>query len=516
MQVEELLNEGLKREFKVVITADQIADKLNTVLSQYQSQVKMKGFRPGKAPLSLLKKLHGDAAMNQVIQESVNDSAEKLFADNDIRPAMQPKVAVGDIEEGKDLSFTVAVEMLPNVDIADFKAPALDRLVSDVSDKEVDEFLVKLAEQQKSFTKAAKTTKAALGNAVLIDFAGSIAGEAFEGGSGEDFQLELGSGSFIPGFEEQLVGVKAGDKQDVAVPFPADYHAEHLAGKEAVFAVTVKEVQKAAPAKVNDELAVGFGLEDLAALKVSAKENMSQETAQLSRAYVKRGLLDALADTYTFDVPESMVDLEFKGIWQQIQQDAIMSGESKAEDFEGLEGPADTDEAAEYREIAERRVRLGLLLSEIGTTNSIQVTEQEINAKVFEEVRKYPGQEQQVFEYFQKNEQAKAQLRAPIFEEKVVDFILEMAEITDKTVSREALEKAVSEGDDADAKPAKKTAKKKAPAKKAAAKKPAAKKPAAKKPAAKKAPAKKAAPKKAAAKKPAAKKAPAKKAAAKK
>jgi len=483
MQVEEVLNEGLKREFKVVITADQLESRLNDVLKKYQSQVKMKGFRPGKAPLSLLKKLHGEGAKGQVIQESVNETAEKILADHDIKPASQPKVDLGDYKEGGDLTVTLAVEALPTVDISKFKAPKLERLVADITNKEIDSFLDVLAKQQKKFTAAAKTAKAELGNAVVMDFVGSIDGEAFDGGAGEDFQLELGSGSFIPGFEDQLVGVKAGDKKDVKVPFPADYHAEHLAGKDAVFAVTIKEVQKASVSKVDDELAVALGLEDLKTLKQSVKDNLAKESAVLSRAYTKRGLLDSLADSYTFDVPECMVDLEFQSIWDQIKRNAVMSGEAKEEDFEGLDAPADKAEAAEFKAIAERRVRLGLLLSEIGIQNDIQVTEQEINAKVFEEVRRYPGQEQEVFEYFQKNEQAKAALRAPIFEEKVVDFIIEMADVTDKTVSRAELEKAVQEGEEEEikAKPKKKAAAKKASAKKAAPKKAAEKKPAAKK-----------------------------------
>ncbi len=500
MQVEELLNSGLNREYKVVITAADIDGRLTTILNEYRTKVKMNGFRPGKAPLSLLKKLHGERAMGQVIQESVNASVEKLYADNDIRPASRPDIDFGDvnpdsIKEGSDMSFIVKVEALPNVDITNFKAPALERLTATTSDAAVDEFCVNLAAQQKRFEKAAKTTKAENGMSVLMDFVGKIDDVAFEGGSGEDFQLELGSGSFIPGFEDQLVGVKSGDKKAVKVNFPAEYHAENLAGKAAIFDCVIKEVQKAAQTKVDDEFAKSLGLEGLAALKELGKTNLEGELAQLSRSQVKRSLLDALAKQYTFDVPKSMVDMEFESIWNQIKQDMVQSGEATYEEVGSLTEPADADEAAEFKSIAERRVRLGLLLSEIGTVNKIQVTEQEVNQRIVQEVRRYPGQEQQVFEFYQKNEQARAQMRAPIFEEKVVDFILEMADLTDKVVSKEELEKIVREGDEEETTPAKKSAKKKAPAKKVPAKKPAAKKadaePAAKKAAAKKAPAKK-------------------------
>jgi len=492
MQVEELLNSGLNREYKVVITAADMDARLSKILNEYRTNVKMNGFRPGKAPLSLLKKLHGERAMGQVIQESVNESVQKLYADNDIRPAGNPDIDFGDVnpdslKEGDDMSFTVKVEALPTVDISDFKAPALERMTASVSDDAVEEFCTNLAAQQKRFEKAAKTTKAANGMAVLMDFVGKIDGEAFEGGSGEDFQLELGSGSFIPGFEEQLVGVKAGTEKAVTVDFPADYHAENLAGKEATFDCVIKEVQKAAESKVDDEFAKSLGVDDLAALKELGRTNLEGEMAQLSRAQVKRSLLDSLAEKFTFEVPASMVEQEFGAIWNQIKQDMIQSGEATAEELASQNEPADADEAAEFKAIAERRVRLGLLLSEIGTENKIQVTEQEVNQRIVEEVRRYPGQEQQVFEFYQKNEQARAQMRAPIFEEKVVDFILEMADLTDKEVSKEELEKIVREGDEEEAAPAKKKAKKKAPAKKKAAPK----KAAAKKPTAKKAPAKK-------------------------
>lgn len=518
MQIEELLNEGLKREYKIVVGANEIDERLDAVLVEFRATARIKGFRPGKAPLSLLKRMHGDRAKGQVISEAMQETSTKLFEDKNIRPATRPEVDMGEYEDGKDLSYTLKVEILPEIDVDGFKAPALERWVADVSDKDVDDLVEKIASQQKSFKKAAKTAKAGEGDAVLIDYVGSIDGVEFDGGKGEDFQLELGSGMFIPGFEEQLVGTKAGQDVEVKVNFPAEYHADDLAGKEAVFAVSVKEVRKPSEATIDDDLAKNMGFDDLAALKESVKGQLEADNGSLTRAHMKRGLLDALADAYDFDVPAGMVDMEFRQIWEQIKRDAITSGEAKAEDFEGQDEPADKEEAEEFRAIAERRVRLGLLLSELGVKNNIQVNQEEVNRKIIEEARRYPGQEAQVFEFYQKNEEARAQLRAPIFEEKVVDFVLEQSEVTEKSVSREALEKAVREIDEEEAnpkktkKPAKKAAAKKAPAKKAAAKKPAAKKAEAeKKPAAKKA-----APKKAAAKKAPAKKAPAKKAAAKK
>jgi len=516
MQIEEMKTEGLKREYKVVIEAAELTNRLETILKDFQANAKINGFRPGKAPLSLLKKMHGDRAMGQVLNEAVNENTEKLFAEKSLRPATRPEVDVNEFEDGKDLGFTVAVEILPEINVDDFKAPSLERWVADVADKDVNDALDNMASQQKVYKKAPKTTKAKDGEAVLIDFVGKIDGTEFDGGKGEDFELVLGSGQFIPGFEEQLIGTKAGDEKTLKVAFPADYQSEDLKGKDAEFDVIVKEVRKASEAKVDDDLAKNMGLDDLDALKEAIKGQLQNASADLTRARLKRGLLDSLADSYDFEVPAGMVDMEFGAIWEQIKRDAVMNGESSAEDFEGKDGPDDAEEAAEFRSIAERRVRLGLLLSEIGIKNEVQVTSDEINRKVFEEARRYPGQEQQVFEFYQKNEQARAQLRAPIFEEKVVDFILESADLKDKTVSREDLEKAVQALDEEeDVKPKKKAAKKK-PAKKAAAEKTPAKKAPAKKAAAEKAPAKKAPAKKAPAKKAPAKKAPAKKVPAKK
>ncbi|UTW57513.1 trigger factor [Kordiimonas sp. SCSIO 12603] len=494
MQIEELLNEGLKREYKVTVAVNELNEKLDAVLNEFRATAKLNGFRPGKAPLSLLKKMYGERAQGQVISEAMQETSAKLFEEKEIRPALRPEVDMDEYKDGTDLEYTLKVEILPEVNVEDFKAPALERWVAEVADKDLDEALERIAGQQKSFKKAAKTAKSKEGDAVLIDYLGRIDGEAFDGGAAEDHQLELGSGMFIPGFEDQLVGSKAGEEKIVKVTFPAEYHSKDLAGKEAEFTVNVKEVRRPAEAEVNDELAKNLGLEDLDGLKEALKGQLEADNNSLTRAHLKRKLLDSLADSYDFAVPAGMVDLEFAQIWEQIKRDAVMSGEAKAEDFEGKDAPEDEAEAAEFRAIAERRVRLGLLLSEIGVKNEVQVTQEEVNRKIIEEARRFPGQESQVFEFYQKNEEARAQLRAPIFEEKVVDFVIEQADLTDKTVSREDLEAAVREIDEEEANPVKA---KKTPAKK-------------------KAPAKKAAPKKAAAKKAPAKKAPAKKAAAKK
>lgn len=506
MQIEELLIDGLTHEYKVTVAAKDLDARLDKILEEFRATANIKGFRPGKAPISLLKRMHGERAQGQVISETMQETSTKLFEDKDLRPALRPEVdMVGEFEFGKDLEYKLTVEVLPKIDIEGFKAPKLERWVAEVGDKDIKEFLERIASQQKSFKKAAKTSKADNGDAVLINYVGRTDGVEFEGGKGEDFQLELGSNMFIPGFEDQLVGSKAGQEVLVKVTFPEQYQSEELAGKDAEFTVDVLEVRKPTEAKVDEDLAKNMGFDDLGALKESVKGQLETDNNSLTRAHMKRALLDALADEYSFDVPAGMVDLEFSQIWEQIKRDAITSGEATAEEFEGKSAPDDEAETAEFKEIAERRVRLGLLLSELGVANDVQVNQEEVNRRIIEEARRFPGQEAQVFEYFQNNEEARAQLRAPIFEEKVVDFVIEQADLKDKKVTRDELEAAVRAIDEEEANPSKKPAKKKAAAKKAPAKKAAAKKTADKEPA-----------KKAAAKKPAAKKAPAKKAPAKK
>lgn len=502
MQIEELLIDGLKHQYKITVPAKDLDARMDAILTEFRATAKIKGFRPGKAPLSLLKRMHGERAQGQLLNETMQETSAKLFEEKKLKPAMRPEVDMAsEFADGNDLEYTLTVEVLPEIDVEAFKAPALERWVAKVDESAIDAFVERIASQQKSFKKAAKTAKADNGDAVLMNYVGRVDGEEFDGGAGEDFQLELGSGMFIPGFEEQLVGAKAGDNKVVSVTFPEQYQAENLAGKAAEFTVDVLEVRKPSEAKVDEDLAKNMGFDDLATLRSSVKEQLEADNANLSRAHMKRGLLDALAEEYDFAVPAGMVDLEFRQIWEQIKQDAISSGEAKAEDFEGMDEPADKTEADEFRSIAERRVRLGLLLSEIGVANKVEVNQEEVNKRVIEEARRFPGQEAQVFEYFQKNEEARAQLRAPIFEEKVVDFVLESAKLTDKSVTRDALEAAVRALDEEEANPKADKSKKKTAAKKAPAKKTAAKKAPAKKAAPKKAPAKKAAPKKTAAKK---------------
>jgi trigger factor len=496
MKIDQLLNKGLNREYKVVVSAKDIDAKVDAELEGMKKKINLPGFRPGKAPLSLLKKLHGKGMRGQVLETIVTEGVDKIYKDENIKPAMQPKVDIVKFEEDEDLEFTLGVEILPEVKVPDFKKIKLDRLITEVNPKQLEEALDRLASSQKNFSAAAKATKAKAGDAVKMDFVGKVDGKEFDGGKAEGFQLELGSNQFIPGFEDQLIGCKAGDSKTVKVSFPKEYNSAELAGKDAEFAVTVHEVLKEGKVKINDDFAKNLGLDSLDALKESISGQIGQEHASLTAAVLKRSLLDALADMVKFEVPTGMVDMEFAQIWEQIKRDMINSGEAKEADFEGLTGPTDKKEQKEYRSIAERRVRLGLLLSEVGQARDVQISPEEVNRKIMQEAQKFPGQEKEVFDFYQKNENALAQLRAPIYEEKVCELILGDATVKEKTVTLEALQKAFQVAEEDEVETPKKTPKKKA--------------------AAKKEPAKKAAPKKAAAKKPAAKKAPAKKAAAKK
>ena len=508
MKITEKENSGLKRVYEVVIAAIDIEAKIDAEILEVQKSVNMPGFRPGKAPVSLLKKLHGKNLLGKIIEETVNETSKEALAEKGCRPAVQPKIEVVSFEDGEDLVYSMELEVIPDFKTPELAKIKLERLVVKVDKKQIDDAVIKIASGQKDYKKAAKTYKAADGDVVIIDYVGSVDGEEFDGGAADGAQLVLGSNTFIPGYEEQLVGVKAGDKKDVVVTFPESYQSENLAGQEALFKVKVIEVQKPAEVKVDDELAKRLGLEDMNGLKDATKGQIENEHADLGRTHLKRSLLDALADSVDFDVPENMLDMENQQILQQIKMDMhrqalATNPEATPED---VEEPTD-DVKEEYKDIALRRVRLGLLLSEIGSKNDIQVGQDEITRAISAEARKYPGQEKQVFEYFQKDENAMAQMKAPIYEEKVVDFIFELAQITEKKVSSEEM-LAIIEAEDDDA-PVKK---KKPAAKKAAKKKVAPKKVAAKKPVAKKTSTKKATPKKAATKKAAPKKATTKKA----
>ena len=503
MNIKEVSAEGLSRELQITVPAADLVAKLDARIDEIKGTVQLKGFRPGKVPAAHIRKTYGDQLMGEVIQETVSETSQKMLTEREERPAMQPEIKlVGEVDpviqgEG-DLVYDIVFDIIPPIDLIDFSTVKLTRPVVEVDDEKVDEALERLASSRKDFEPRGKTAKAREGDRVKIDFVGRIDGEAFEGGTAEGFELELGSGQFIPGFEDQLVGTKAGDTKDVEVSFPEEYGNAELAGKPSVFEVTVHEVSAPKEAEINEEFATSLGMESLEKLRDAIRDQIGNDYGQMSRGHLKKDLLDQLSDGHSFELPPSMVMLEFDQIWQQFQNELEQQGQ-KMEDLDESED----DLRAEYREIAERRVRTGLVLAEVGSKNEIEVTQEELNQGLIQRVQQFPGQEQQVFEYFQKNPEAMAQIRAPLFEEKVVNFICEMADVTDTPVSVEAL--MAEPGAEFEEKTAKK------PAKKATAKKTETKKAAPKKAAAEKAPAKKAAAKKPTAKKSAAKKPAAKK-----
>ncbi|MFZ5609028.1 MAG: trigger factor [Pseudomonadota bacterium] len=458
MQITEITNEGLKREFAIVIAAADMEKRIAAHVDALKARIRMPGFRPGKVPTSLIRKMHGESLRGQALQEAVNETTQKVIEDKKLRPALQPNVEITKFEEDADLEYKVALEVLPEIVAPDFADLKLEKLVAEVDEPEIDQALERLAAQQKTFKPAAKGHAAEEGDALVIDFVGTLDGTAFEGGAGEDFQLELGSGAFIPGFEAQLVGAKAGEARTVTVTFPQDYPDKKLAGKAAAFEVSVREVKNPEPAKVDEDLAKNVGLESLAALRALLKERLERELAQMARANLKRRLLDALAARHDFPVPQGMVDAEFQQIW------ATLLNQVSEEERKNLEG--NDAEKADYRRIAERRVRLGLLLAEVGQKNKVEIRQEEVNRLIAEEARRFPGQEREVFEFYRKNPSAMAQVRAPLYEDKVVDFILELAEVTERKVSRAELEAVLTEDEEAADKPAAKAGEK--PAKKAA------------------------------------------------
>lgn len=464
MQVTQTNADGLKHEFKVVIPAGHLEEKVSVRLAEVGRTVRIPGFRPGKVPMGILRKKYGSSVMGEVLESAVNDGTQHALEEHKLRPAVQPKVEITSFTEGSDLEFTIAIETLPEVKISGLGDLVLEKPVAEVGDSEVDEALQNIAKRQEKTDVAAKTHAAKSGEVVVIDFLGKVDGVPFDGGKAEDYSLKLGSGNFIPGFEDQLIGAKADDERVVKVTFPADYGSEALAGKGAEFDVKVKEVRKIVPTSVDDELAKGVGLESLAELKKAIREEIERDYTNLSRAHLKRRLLDQLAGQYDFVVPESMVDLEFDAIWKQLEKDKS-EGRLDAAD----QGKSDEALKAEYRAIATRRVRLGLVLSEVGRENNITIVQDDLNRAVMAEARRYPGQEHMVFQYFQKNADALNSLRAPIFEEKVIDFILELAKVTEKVVLIDDLRKDPDDEPEVAAaetapKPKKKAAKKKAAA----------------------------------------------------
>lgn len=437
MQVTETLNEGLKRGYKIVVAASELDEKVNEKLVEAQPEVEMKGFRKGKVPLALLKKQFGDRVMGEAMQESIDGAMSKHFDESGDRPAMQPemKMTNEDWKPGDDVEVDVSYEALPEIPDVDLSKVKLERMVVKAETKEVDEALSALAENAQNFEDRKKGSKAKDGDQVVIDFLGKVDGEAFEGGAAEDYPLVLGSDSFIPGFEAQLVGAKAGDDVEVKVDFPADYQAENLAGKAAVFECKVKAVKAPAAAEINDELAKQFGAEDLEQLKGQVSERLEAEFAGASRAVMKRALLDQLDDLAKFDLPPSLVDAEAGQIAHQLWHE-------ENPDVEGHDHP-EIEPTDEHKSLAERRVRLGLLLAEMGRKQDIEVTDAEMTQAIMNQARQYPGQERQFFEFVQQNAQMQQQMRAPIFEDKVVDHIFEGAEVKEKKVKKADLEKAV-------------------------------------------------------------------------
>ncbi len=438
MQVTETLNEGLKRGYSIKLTAAELDKKVNEKLQEAQPDVEMKGFRKGKVPLALLKRQFGQRILGEAMQETIDGAMSKHFEDSGDRPALQPNIEMQNGEkwkEGDDVEVSMTYEALPSIPDVDFSKIKLQKLVVKSDKTAVDEALDNLASSANDFKDRKKGSKAKDGDQVVIDFLGTVDGEAFEGGSSEDYPLVLGSNSFIPGFEEQLIGCKAGDDKNVKVTFPDDYGSKDLAGKNAEFACKVKNVKEPVPAKINDELATKFGAEDLKALKTQISERLESEYGGAARAVMKRQLLDALDKKVKFELPPSLVEAEAKQIAHQLFHD-------ENPDIEGHDHE-EVKPSKEHNKLAERRVRLGLLLAELGQKAEVEVSDAEMTQAIMAQSRQYPGQEKEFFEFIQKNQQMQQQLRAPIFEDKVVDHIFEQAAVTDKKVDKTELQKAV-------------------------------------------------------------------------
>lgn len=438
MQVTETLNEGLKRGYTITVTAAELDAKVQEKLIEAQPEVEIKGFRKGKVPLAILKKQFGTRILGDAMQEAIDGAMKDHFDKTGDRPALQPEVKMVGGEtwkEGQDVVVEMTYDALPPIPDVDASKLKLDRLIVKADDKAIDEALENLAKSAQSFDDRKKGAKAKDGDQIVIDFKGSVDGELFEGGSAEDYPLVLGSKSFIPGFEDQLVGAKVGDEVNVNVSFPGNYGAAHLAGKAAVFACTVKAVKEPKPAEIDDELAKKFGADDLAALKAQIAERLEAEYKGAARAVLKRSLLDQLDGMVKFDLPANLVEAEANQIAHQLWH------EENPEEHGHNHGHIETTD--EHKKLAERRVRLGLLLAEIGRKAEVTVTDAEMTQAVLAAARQYPGQERQFFEFVQKNQQMQQQLRAPVFEDKVVDHLVGLAKVTEKEISKEKLQKAV-------------------------------------------------------------------------
>jgi trigger factor len=442
MEITETLSDGLKREFQIQVPVADLEARVSARLSELKDRVQLRGFRPGKVPVTHLKKIYGKAVMAETIEAVIRELNAQVVSDRGLKLAMEPKVTLpeeaGEIDKvigGKsDLAYTLALEILPKIELADFKGIKLERLTAEVTDDQIKEALDRLAEQNRPFAPKGEGGKIENGDRAVIDFAGKVDGVPFEGGTGGDVGVNVGSGTFIPGFEDQLVGMGAGEQRVVKVTFPANYNAAQLAGKAAEFDVTVKSIEAPGQVTVDDAFAKSLGLESLDKLKEAIKGRLQQELAGLSRQKLKRQLLDKLDEMHKFALPPTLAEDEFKNVWNAVEGDLKAQGRT----FED-EGTTEDKAREEYRGIAERRVRLGLVLAEIGEKNNITVPDEEITRAIVERARQLPGREQEIWEYYRKNPAAVASIRAPIFEEKVVDFLVELAKVTDKQVSREEL-----------------------------------------------------------------------------
>lgn len=432
MQVTETAAEGLKHEMTVVVEAADIERRVTDRLNEIGRSIRLPGFRPGKVPLNVLRKRYGPSVVGEVLERTVSDSSSEAMRERNLRPALQPKVEIVSFNEGQDLQYKLAVEVLPQIDLGNFAELQLERLKPEVPEDEIDRALERIAKQQRKSEVVDRA--AATGDIVVMDFVGSVGGVEFPGGSAKDYALELGTGSFVPGFEDQLVGIKAGEERIVDITFPADYGNEELAGKAASFKVTAKSVKAIASQPIDDSLATAIGMDNLAALRQVVRERIERDYQGLARQKLKTTLLDRLAERHDFAVPQGMIDIELETIWRQYQAQRERAKQTGS--GEGA-GEAEKDEAsvkAEYKDIAERRVRLGLVLAEVGGKNNITVTQDEINRAMAEEARRFPGQERHVIEYYRNNPGAIDGLRAPIYEDKIIDFILELAQVNERPV----------------------------------------------------------------------------------
>jgi trigger factor len=467
MQVTETKNDGLSREYSITIPADDIERRVEEQLGEVGQKVNIPGFRPGKVPMKILKQRYGDSVLGEVIQQAVSESSQSAMSERELKPAMQPNIEITSFEKGEDLVYKLGVELMPEIEPVDFSTLSVTRLAPKISEEEVAQALEGIANDYRSSSPIEADRPVQQGDVVVMDFVGKVGGEAFEGGSAEDYRLEIGSGRFIPGFEDQLVGAKAGSDVEVKVTFPEEYGSEQLAGQDAVFDVKVKAIEEFQDTAIDDEFAKSLGMESLDQLKDMIRERLGSDYAELARGKMKRELLDKLYEAHDFPVPEAMIEQEFEQIWKTFE-DAREKGQIDEEDKE----KDDETLKAEYRDIAHRRVQLGLLLSHVGEQANIEVTQDELNRAVVKEAQRYPGQEKQVFEAYSQNPELMAQLRAPIFEDKTIDYIVEQTKVEDKEVPvDELLAGDGDEGGSAKKAGAKKSSAKKSEAKKAAAKK---------------------------------------------